>query len=172
MANAQGQQVFLPEHNAEVAKVHDFLQAHADAGRSKPEPQYFLAGASAEDRVELPSEMLQILAYVVGAMNRGEAVSIAPYSLRLSTQQAADFLNISRPTLVRFLEEGKIPFEKIGNHRRVFLSDVVAFQESRIADLQDSLVVIRGQYEDLPSTEEDLKTARRAIAARRALKKA
>lgn len=172
MATPQEQNMFLPEHTAEVAKVHDFLEAHAAAGRSKPEPQYFLAGASANDRVELPAEMFQLLRNVVVAMNRGEAVSIAPYSLRLSTQQAAEFLNISRPTFVRFLEQGKIPFEKINKHRKVLLSDVIAFQESRIAAIQESLVTIQGQYEDLVASADDLKAARSAIAARRALKNA
>lgn len=168
MVASQEANVFLPEHAEKVAKVHDFLEAHNSAGRTKPEPQYFLAGASAEDRVELPAEMFQLLSNVVAAMNRGEAVSIAPYSLRLTTQQAADFLNISRPTLVRFLEQGKIPFEKLGKHRRVLLSDIIRFQEVRIAAMQDSLVNIRGQFEDLPSTAQELKSVRKTVAARRA----
>ena len=172
MSPSYGQKVYIPQHGEEIANVQNFLQANPKQEKSTEVAQYFLAATSTKARVELPPELIQMLSSVVEAMSQGEAVSIAPYRLRLTTQQAAEFLNISRPTLVRLLENGSIPFEKIGKHRKVSLKDVIAFQEQRISQMQESLAIIQGQYEDIPATAEELKRARKVIAARRALKNA
>ena len=66
---------------------------------------------------------------VVDALEQGKGVTIALQDAVMTTQQAADFLGVSRPTLVKFLEAGRIAFEKPGRHRRVKLSDLLAFQE-------------------------------------------
>jgi excisionase family DNA binding protein len=76
----------------------------------------------------LPDEMYRVLRDVVEAMSKGFAITIAPHNTLLTTQEAADVLSISRPTLVRLLEDGEIPFEKRGRHRRVRLVDVVEYQ--------------------------------------------
>ncbi|WP_258347853.1 helix-turn-helix domain-containing protein [Saccharopolyspora gregorii] len=84
------------------------------------------------DVLEMPAEVHAVLREVVTAMSRGLAVSVAPLHAVLTTQQAADLLNISRPTLVRLLESGRIPFEQRSSHRRVRLADVLSYErESR-----------------------------------------
>ncbi|NUT17938.1 MAG: helix-turn-helix domain-containing protein [Hamadaea sp.] len=82
-------------------------------------------------RLRLPTPVYEVLREVVQAMARGQAVTIAPHNQRLTTQEAADLLGVSRPTLVKMLDEGLIPFEQPGRHRRVRLRDVLAFQENR-----------------------------------------
>jgi excisionase family DNA binding protein len=77
----------------------------------------------------LPDEVYQVLRSVVAAMSQGLAITIAPHNTRLTTQEAADLLGVSRPTLVRLLEDGEIPFERRGRHRRVMLADVVNYHE-------------------------------------------
>jgi len=89
-----------------------------------------LRGASGEEML-LPSEVYEVLLEVVTAMSKGQAISVVPKSQRLTTREAADFLGISRPTLVRLLEGGEIPFEQPSRHRRVLLSDLVAFKQRR-----------------------------------------
>jgi excisionase family DNA binding protein len=89
-----------------------------------------LRGASGEEML-LPSEIYEVLLEVVTAMSKGQAISIGPKSQRLTTREAADFLGISRPTLVKLLEGGEIPFEQPSRHRRVLLSDLVAFKQRR-----------------------------------------
>jgi excisionase family DNA binding protein len=64
-------------------------------------------------------------------MSKGQAISVIPKSQRLTTREAADFLGISRPTLVKLLEAGQIPFEQPSRHRHVLLSDLVAFKQRR-----------------------------------------
>lgn len=77
----------------------------------------------------LPDEVYQVLKNVVDAMSQGLAITVAPHNTQLTTQEAADLLGVSRPTLVRLLEDGEIPFEHRGRHRRVMLADVIAYQE-------------------------------------------
>lgn len=80
-------------------------------------------------RIELPDDLYTVLRDVVAALNRGLAITVAPHHTVLSTGEAAALLRISRPTLVRLVESGEIPFEQPGRHRRIRLDDVLAHQE-------------------------------------------
>ncbi|MBT1169967.1 helix-turn-helix domain-containing protein [Bifidobacterium sp. SO4] len=82
----------------------------------------------------LTPELADVLLKVADQLSRGKAVFVAPYDTQLTTQDAADFLGISRPTLVKLLERGKIPFKKVGRHRRVLLADLQEYAESRHQD--------------------------------------
>lgn len=80
-------------------------------------------------RIEVPDELYAVLRDVVEALSQGLAITIAPHNTMLTTQEAADLLNISRPTLVRLLTDGEIPYMMRGRHRRVLLRDVLDHQE-------------------------------------------
>ncbi|MFD6176830.1 MULTISPECIES: helix-turn-helix domain-containing protein [unclassified Isoptericola] len=80
-------------------------------------------------QIELPVEVFVVLRDAVRAMAHGQAVTLAPHDTVMTTQAAADFLGISRPTLVRLLEDGDVPFTRPGRHRRVRLSDLVEYQQ-------------------------------------------
>ncbi|GAB3570542.1 hypothetical protein GCM10027578_26910 [Spirosoma luteolum] len=79
----------------------------------------------------IPTKALQLLAFILDSMAQGRAVSLIPSDAELTTQQAAELLNISRPHMVKLLEEGAIPFHKTGSHRRVRLDDVLAYDAGR-----------------------------------------
>ncbi|SNR53346.1 DNA binding domain-containing protein, excisionase family [Haloechinothrix alba] len=81
-------------------------------------------------RIELPDELFAVLRDVATTLSQGFAVNVGPQLTTLTTSQAAEVLGISRPTLVRLLEQGEIPFDKPGRHRQVRLVDVLAYQES------------------------------------------
>jgi excisionase family DNA binding protein len=80
-------------------------------------------------QLELPGEVFEVLRQVVTALSQGLAITVAPHQTVLSTGEAAQLLGVSRPTLVRLLESGEMPFDKPGRHRRVRLADLLAYQQ-------------------------------------------
>ncbi|BBG01742.1 hypothetical protein PSA01_44120 [Pseudonocardia saturnea] len=103
---------------------------------------------------ELPAEAYRVLREVLEAMADGLAITVVPQHTRLTTQEAADMLGISRPTLVKLLGDGEIPYEQRGRHRRVLLTDVLDYQ-------QRARVEQKKQLDDLVSeaAEHDLYTS-------------
>ena len=112
---------------AEQAKISSrTLSKYTDADRV----QLSLRGSNGEsDDLVLPGHVLQILLDVLSEMSKGNAISLIPHHQEVSTQEAANLLNVSRPFLVSLLEKGEIPFRKVGTHRRVLLKDVLAYKE-------------------------------------------
>ena len=99
---------------------------------TQPQQQYILqAGNTQGEQIELPPSVRQGLLQLVRYLAEGHGVEIIPTDKELTTQQAADLLNISRPYLVKLLEAGHIPFSKVGAHRRVRLADVSAYKQQR-----------------------------------------
>lgn len=164
------QETYLPTRDDEVAGVYDFLQAHEDAGRGRPEARYFLSGSEAGDRVELPVELYRVLRQAAEALKNNLAVTVAPQTTTLTTQEAADLLGVSRPTLIKLLEEGKIPFERVGSHRKILLGELLQYRERRRGEQYAALEATAIDPEDDESVEVTLRRmreARRAVAARR-----
>jgi excisionase family DNA binding protein len=124
---AIGPETYLLD-SGEVADVVDLAQILRDRGVHVPPSRPALTDADGK-RIELPEVVFEALRYVVEAMSRGQGVTIAPRNAMLTTQEAADFLGISRPTLVRLLEQGEIAYDKRGRHRRVRLADLLDYQE-------------------------------------------
>jgi excisionase family DNA binding protein len=102
------------------------LSKYADAERVRLTLQ---ASNGSTDELILPGAVLQVLLDALAQMAQGNAVSLLPVHQELSTQDAANLLNVSRPFLVGLLEQGQMPFRKVGTHRRVLLSDVLAYRE-------------------------------------------
>ncbi|MEH1841199.1 MAG: helix-turn-helix domain-containing protein [Nostoc sp.] len=91
-----------------------------------------LVGANGE-KITIPEPIYQVLLQVVHAMASGKAISIVPQEQELTTQQAAEFLNVSRPYLIKLLEQQEIPYITVGTHRRVRFQDLRKYKEQRDA---------------------------------------
>lgn len=155
-------ETYLPDGAEELAAVHLFFAKHERVSR------YYLAGPDPGDRVELPREAYRVLRQVVEAMRQNLAVTVAPQTQMLTTQQAADLLGVSRPTLVKLLDDGRIPFERAGTHRRVLLGDLLAYRAQRREEQYAALSATATQEEQDPQVVlAELREARRAVAARR-----
>lgn len=159
-------ETFLAPEAPRTGKIYDFIEAHTERTGAAPQPQFFLSGPTAGDQVEIPSEIYEVLVKAVEAMRKGLAVTLTPSSMTLTTQQAADLLGVTRPTLVKLLDSGKIPFEKPGTHRRVKLEDVLTFKEKRKAEQYAALSSL-GDVDDSAVSLEELKQARAEAGRRR-----
>jgi excisionase family DNA binding protein len=100
-------------------------------------------------QLRLPPKVLRLFADMLGSLAQGKAVAIMPKELDVTTQEAAMFLNVSRPYLVRLLDEGKIPFHKVGTHRRIRFEDVVAYKEARRQSSRKALQELVDQAQEL-----------------------
>lgn len=102
-------------------------------------------------RRAIPAEVFRALEQVANALASGKGVTVAPYSVLLTTQEAADFLRISRPTLVKLLEGGEMEYEKRNRHRKVTLRALVDYQERSRQERRNTL-------EDLTATSQQIGT--------------
>ena len=91
------------------------------------------------ETVELPESVFDLLRQVVQDLSEGRMVTIVPTNQELTTQEAADLLNVSRPYLIKLLEQGEIPFRKVGTHRRVRFVDVMDYRGRRDAQRRQGL---------------------------------
>jgi len=88
---------------------------------------------------DLPETLKRLLFELLAQIARNEPVAILPLEAQLTTKEAADLLGVSRPHLVKLLEQRKIPFTRVGKHRRVLLKDVLDYQERTREEALDEL---------------------------------
>ena len=84
-----------------------------------------------KEEVRIPKSSMSLLVDCLKAFSEGKSFSVVALEKELSTQKAADYLGCSRPHLVKLLEEGIIPFTKVGKHRRVSLKDIESYASKR-----------------------------------------
>lgn len=106
-------------------------------GRRKPK----LLGPNGEE-FAIPESIYTVIRRVVHEMTQGNAVVVMPVHMELTTQQAADLLNVSRPHLVKLLDAGTIPHHKVGKHRRVRFDAVMAYRTGRSVERRRALAEI------------------------------
>ncbi len=85
--------------------------------------------AGQEQAIELPTTAVALLTEILDAMAAGRGVTIIPENAELATVQAASLLNVSRPFLIKLLDEGAIPHRLVGKHRRILIDDLLAYKE-------------------------------------------
>lgn len=116
--------------------------------RERPEEQRAHVRMDDADLV-LPRHAIELLRSVLTEMAQGNAVAIMPTHMELTTQEAANILNVSRPHLVKLLESGELPFCKVGTHRRIKLQDLMAYKRQRDEESEAAMQALADQAQDL-----------------------
>ncbi|CAD6510380.1 helix-turn-helix domain-containing protein [Paraburkholderia sabiae] len=100
-------------------------------------------------QVELPTSALRLLVDILAELADGNAVRVVPVHAELTTQEAADLLNVSRPHLVKLLEEKALPYHKTGKHRRVRFADLMRFKAERDQASEQAMEALAQQAQKL-----------------------
>ncbi|MGW6700385.1 excisionase family DNA-binding protein [Nocardia sp. NPDC055049] len=143
MTATLNERTLLPEHLDQLVEVRRFLDATVGVDEAT------ILRSAAGEVVALPAEVFEGLRLVALALSEGKAVTVAPLHTTLTTQEAAELLGMSRPTFVKLLDAGSIPFTRPGRHRRVRLADVLNFRELRRAERAVGLSELTRISEDL-----------------------
>ena len=101
------------------------------------------------EEIELPKSLSQVLRQLVYYLVQGRAVTIVPLNKELTTQEAADILNVSRPYLIKLLEGGEIPFARTGTHRRIRVDDLMEYKKRRDADRRRGMAELTQMSQEL-----------------------
>ena len=89
--------------------------------------------------IKLPASVVGMLTQMLTQMAQGKAVSLIPINAQLTTQQAADILGVSRPFLTSQMKIGKVPFQKIGTHRRIAFTDLMKYRNELARESEDAM---------------------------------
>jgi excisionase family DNA binding protein len=117
-----------PSEESEIRELHRMLKLGTPA----------LIGPTSE-RIDLPESVFHILRDVVANMMLGRTIFLTPQNNRLTTQAAANFLGFSRPHLIKLLDSGDIPFERVGQHRRIMFKDLLIYSKKRDLERRSGL---------------------------------
>jgi excisionase family DNA binding protein len=117
------------------------------------QPRFTLLGPNHE-ALPLPRDVLTLLQQLLAVLASGDAVSIVPVQKELTTQQAANLLNVSRQYLVQLLDEGRIPYHRTGTHRRVYTQDVLVYRAKRDAERDAKLAAMMQEAQEAGSYPE------------------
>jgi excisionase family DNA binding protein len=99
--------------------------------------------------ITIPKKAISLLITILSNMSEGKSITIIPTDSEVSTQQAADMLNVSRPHLVKLLEKNAIPFKKVGSHRRILLRDLITYEKSLQKTREEKLKFLSEQAQKL-----------------------
>lgn len=99
--------------------------------------------------LQLPHAIKELISHLLVEMSQGNAVTLIPVHAEMTTQEAADFLNVSRPYLVKLLETNQIPHHKVGTHRRVRFNDLKAFKQRQAEARAAALDELAAQAQEL-----------------------
>jgi excisionase family DNA binding protein len=120
----------LPPSEREAVIARTSKQLLARYAREDQSLTVRVMDADHDEPIELPAGAVTLLLDILGAMASGQGVTIIPEDAELTTVQAADILHVSRPFLIKLLDEGQIPYRRVGKHRRIRMEDVMNYKRA------------------------------------------
>ena len=124
----------------EIAQLSYEALSHTLAQLSSEKVDIEIEGSN--DKIVLPLNALKLLEEILKNMSQGKIISIVPVATEVTTQKAAEILGCSRPHLIKILEEGRIPYTKVGRHRRIMLEEVVSYKRKMKEEQKQHIIDI------------------------------
>lgn len=137
------------EREVEVAARGQQVLAPFAASKARIQRIQLIDEQNQMHQIEVPTSALRLLADVLGALADGNAVKIVPIHAELTTQEAADMLNVSRPHLVKLLEQRELPHHMTGKHRRVRFADLLRYKAERDRVSEQAMKELAEQAQEL-----------------------
>lgn len=141
----------LPPNERESALARTSKQLLSRYARDDQSLMVQVIDADLAAPIELPAGAVTLLLDVLGAMASGQGVTLIPESAELTTTQAADILQVSRPFLITLLNKGQLPYRKVGKHRRIRMEDVMNYKRTIDQEREAVLdqLVADAQHQDM-----------------------
>lgn len=141
----------LLEHPGTVVPTADDTELAAKASRvlSRRGKRTLNIRIDGGEELTLPVAAAKLLTHLLAEMSQGHAVTLIPLHAELTTRQAADYLNVSRPHVVKLLEQSKIPYHKVGTHRRIRFTDLEAFKQTQETIRRQALDVLAAEAQEM-----------------------
>lgn len=117
--------------------------------KKEPMAKHYALGSSTGSKVEISQAAFHLLLNVLEEMSRGNAVLVVPIHAELTTQEASSLLNVSRPYLIKLLEEGKIRYQFKGKHRRILFRDLMEYKQKSARESYEALCKLAAESEEL-----------------------
>jgi len=144
----EGEWILAPDKNAQNVQELDAVRAETE-GVAK------LIAPSGEEH-ELPHSVYDVLVDVINeVLVKGNQVKVMSVDSQLTTQQAADLLNVSRPFLIKLLEKGELEYTMVGTHRRIRLEDLIVYRDRRDSERRRLLGEVTRESQELGLYDED-----------------
>jgi len=141
----------VPPSEREAVIAHTSKQLLSRYAREDQSLTVQVMDTDHDELIELPAGAVTLLLDVLGAMASRQGVTLVLDDAEMTTVQAADILHVSRPFLIKLLDEGQIPYRRVGKHRRIRIEDVMNYK--RTIDQQREAVldqlVVKAQEEDM-----------------------
>lgn len=133
MAARDGETALIP--TPELTAHAKTLLEHLRSGSAR----FVLRDEASGDSVELGAAIDDVLRHILAGMSQSRAIQILPHDLELTTVQAAAFLKVSRPFLIKLIDENKLPCRMVGTHRRIRLQDLIRYRAPDLAERRAAL---------------------------------
>jgi len=125
--NSNIQKVTKSDQKIALSSIEFLEKSEAKAMKSKSNIVNIKIQGS-DELVAIPLKALKLLTSILSNMSEGRSIALLPTDAEISTQQAAEILNVSRPHVIKLLEKGDIPYKMVGSHRRVLLPDILSYE--------------------------------------------